>query len=328
MPPAPPSEAQLYQHSAELLGIHEALLKDSVRNRAFREALALHVTSGSAVLDIGSGTGLWAILAAKLGARRVVAIERDPLMCGVIRMLAIANGVEIEVIHGDARSVSLPRHFDIVVSETVGHVIFDEDIVSVMIDARERFLKPGGVMIPERVALLAAPVHLDEAASPWPHEVDVEYQLFHSLALHRPVPFLDKSGFRHLSAPQTLVESDMAAAAAPPDLRQLAATWEIHEAASLTGIAVWVEMHLSGRIILSTLDTPSWSATLYRLAPFTAAGGQLDFELELNTTTNVWTATLGGQRQQFSPAIAATRLALLQCTDSPLPIHGGGPVFA
>lgn len=334
MSPAPVTEAQVYQHSAELLGIHEALLKDGVRNRAFREALALHVNGDSVVLDIGSGTGLWAILAAKLGARRVVAIERDGLMCGVIKTLCHANGVgdKVEVIHGEARSVELPREFDIVVSETVGHMIFDEDIVSLMIDARSRFLKPGGVMIPEKVTLLAAPVHLGEPAAAWPIGVDVDYKLFQSLALHRPLAFLDKSGFQYLDQPRELVGSDMKLAEVSPDLSGLAASWEISDTRKLDGIAVWVEMQLTDGITLNTLDTPSWSATVYRLAPFPAEAGRLDFHLELNTSTNLWSGTLAGHVQRLSPAIAAARLALQQQVDAHLMphllVHGGGPVFA
>lgn len=335
MSPAPPTEAQVYQHSAELLGIHEALLMDEVRNRAFAEALTRHVTADSAVLDIGSGTGLWAILAAKLGARRVVAIERDGLMCGVIRTLCRENGVadSVEVIHGEARTVGLPREFDIVVSETVGHMIFDEDIVSLMIDARQRFLKPGGILIPEQVALIAAPVHLAAPAAPWPVGIALNYQSFQSLALNRPLAFLDKSRFEFLAQPRELVASDLGLVETPPDLSGLSASWDLANSRPLDGIAVWVEMRLTENLRLSTLETPSWSATVYRLAPFPAESGTLDFHLELNASTNLWSCTLAGHAQRFSPAIAATRMAMPQqdALAGLLPhlrVHGGGPVFA
>ena len=60
----------------------------------------------SSVLDIGSGTGIWAIAAARLGAKRVVAIEREPLIAGVIRELAHTNSVSdrLEILIGDALS--------------------------------------------------------------------------------------------------------------------------------------------------------------------------------------------------------------------------------
>jgi 2-polyprenyl-3-methyl-5-hydroxy-6-metoxy-1,4-benzoquinol methylase len=68
------AEARLYDHVNQLLAGHEKLLSDANRNRLFYQALEKNVTSESSVLDIGSGTGVWAIAAARMGAQRVVAI--------------------------------------------------------------------------------------------------------------------------------------------------------------------------------------------------------------------------------------------------------------
>lgn len=332
---APPtSDPSFYQHAAELLGIHEALLDDGPRNTAFAAALRLKVTPESAVLDLGSGTGLWAILAAKLGARKVVAVEREGLMCGAIRTLARANGVEdiVEIVHGEATALDLPREFDVVVSETVGHMIFEEQIASIMIAARSRFLKPGGALIPNRVSLVAAPVHLKPEPKRWPAGIDLDYQPFLDLARHRPLALTDKSGFEFLAEPAVLTCSDLTNDDALPDLRQLRASWEIEDTRLLDGVAVWASMRLADTIELSTLDTPSWSATVFRLSPFSDPAGTLDFHLQLDAATNHWNAGLGGKTQRHSPAIAATRLALQQASFSTffphLPVHGGGPVLA
>lgn len=332
---APPtSDPSFYQHAAELLGIHEALLGDEPRNAAFAEALRLKVTSESAVLDLGSGTGLWAILAAKLGARKVVAVEREGWMCGVIRTLARANGVEdvVEIIHGEATALDLPREFDVVVSETVGHMIFEEQIASIMIAARSRFLKPGGTLIPNRVSLVAAPVHLKPAPKPWPAGIDLDYRPFRELALHRPLALTDKSGFEFLAEPAEITHSDLTNDETLPDLLQLSASWEIEDSRKLDGVAVWASMRLAESVELSTLDTPSWSATVFRLSAFAKPSGVLDFHLRLDAATNHWNASLGGQQQRHSPAIAATRMALQQAPSSNLPahlpLHGGAPVLA
>src|SRR3978361_894621 len=147
---------------SELLRIHESLLCDAPRNRAFHRALKAKVKGDSTVLDIGAGSGLWAISAAKLGAKKVVAIEMQPLLAGLIRTLARDHGVgdRVEVLEGDSRQIQLAREFDVVISETIGHVIFDEQVVEIMIDARERFLKPGGALIPDTVTLMVAGAHL------------------------------------------------------------------------------------------------------------------------------------------------------------------------
>ncbi|MCX6857175.1 MAG: class I SAM-dependent methyltransferase [Verrucomicrobia bacterium] len=309
----PSPAAQLYQHSFELISIHEALLQDAPRNRAFYQALSQQVKAGSSVLDIGSGTGLWAILAAKLGAARVVAIEKDSLMCGIIRRLAQENGVadRVTVMEGLSSAVDLGGEtFDIVLSETVGHLIYDEDIVEVMMDARSRFLKPAGVLIPQSVTLFAAPVNLGEVAQDYPHGLQASFGSFQALALHRPLAYLDKSRFTWLGQKVELAQTDLRTCTGRPDLTQLSATWTLADTTALDGVAVWAEMQLSDDLTLSTLDTPSWSVTVYRLAPFTAAAGQLDYKLEILPETNAWTGTLGGQSQRLSPAIAATQMVM------------------
>lgn len=328
------SEAQLYQHASELMGIHEALLKDAPRNCAFYKALQAHVKEGSRVLDIGSGTGLWAVMAAKLGASQVVAIEKDGLMCGIIRQLAQENGVtdKVRVVEGFSNAVDLgDERFDVVVSETVGHMIFDEDLVEVMADARQRFLKPGGVMIPEHAALVAAPVHLEEPLSIWPAGLEADFRSFQALALNRPLAYCDKSSFRWLGDKAMLVQADLREVSSRPDVASLKASWDIADASALDGVAVWVEMRLTEGVTLSTLDTPSWSATVFRLAAFTARAGALDFALELTPATSVWTCTLGGESRRFSPSIAATQMVMQHQADPRflphLLMHAGGPVL-
>ncbi len=79
------------------------------------------VTPGSVVLDIGSGTGIWAIVAAKLGAKKVVAIDMDELLIGVIKMLAAEHGVADRVEAICANSFHGPigkKSLTFVVSET------------------------------------------------------------------------------------------------------------------------------------------------------------------------------------------------------------------
>ena len=115
---------------------------------------------GQTVLDLGSGTGVWAVAAARLGARRVVAVEREAVLVPVIEALARENGVadRVEVVQADARRVRLPRAFDVVVSEMVGNEAFEEGLLPVFERARTLFLRRGGALVPEWVALAAAPV--------------------------------------------------------------------------------------------------------------------------------------------------------------------------
>jgi precorrin-6B methylase 2 len=312
--------AHTAQLACELLRIHELLLRDAPRNRPFHRALAAHVTPDSAVLDIGSGSGLWAITAALLGARKVVAIEMMPMLVGLIKALARDHGVadRVEVIQGDSRQIPLAREFDIVVSETIGHVIFDEQIVEIMADARARFLKPGGVLIPDTATLKVAGAHLRQPAR-LPAGIPGKFGRFSSLLLHGPLALTDKKPLKLLTPPATLVHADLMRLTADPPLGDLTAHWPQQDTARINCFAVWAEMTLTNGIAMSTLDTPSWSVTAYRVKPFAQKHGDLTFRLALTAHTNHWSATLASaaqhETQKFSPDIAAAELLALNAAD-------------
>jgi precorrin-6B methylase 2 len=316
------AEAHLYDHTVQLLNIHESLLKDKNRNRPFYRALKENITRDSSVIDIGSGTGLWAIAAARMGAKRVVAIEQEPLLIGLIKTLAHENGVadKVEVIQGISKEVQLGREFDIIISETIGHVIFDEQIVPIMIDARERFLKPGGVLIPDTVTLLAAAAHLKRRHKKLPAGIPAKYGYFESLILNVPVGLSNKSPLKTISEPCELIRVDLASIEFPPNLDNLTAHWKLADTTHVNCFAVWAEATLTKGIGVTTMQTPSWSVTAYRIRPFEEKVGEIEFSLTLTTNTNRWSATLSnGQHQEaqtYSPAFAATELLMKARTNA------------
>jgi protein arginine N-methyltransferase 1 len=138
---------------------HRTLLADRVRNAAFHAALAKVVRKGkSTVADIGTGTGFLGFMAAKLGAARVDMYEEGDIS-EVARRLLRHNRLShcrIATVHSTA--VIEPDKVDIVVSETLGNYPFEENIIGTLNDARERFLKPGGVIIPHAVEQFVCPV--------------------------------------------------------------------------------------------------------------------------------------------------------------------------
>ena len=308
------AEAQLYNHTNQLLKAHETLLSDTTRNRAFYRALKKTVGHDSAVLDIGSGTGVWAVAAARLGAKRVVAIEAEPLLVGLIRKVARDNGVEdrVEVFQGDSRQVQLGRDFDIVISETIGYLVFDEPIVPVMIDARSRFLKPGGILIPESVALMAAAGHLEHYDKNLPAGIPVTEKYFESLALNIPVGLTDRAQLKVLTNPEELIRADLYTIAVPPNLENLSASWELPDARKVNCFAVWGAASLARGVTVTTRETSSWPPMIYRIKPFEQEQGILEFRLALTTKSNYWTASLtSGPKQEvqsYSPAFAASEL--------------------
>lgn len=136
------------------LATHVALIGDPVRIRAFRSALR-KLAKGKVVADLGCGTGVLGLLALQAGAKRVVAIDRHPII-HVAKAVARENGVEdrIDFVHADSRDVKIRA--DVVVSDLVGQLGVDEHLVECLVDARDRW---GARLIPSRIDLHAQPIH-------------------------------------------------------------------------------------------------------------------------------------------------------------------------
>lgn len=144
---------------ADVLDHHRRLVDDQARSQAFYEAIGTVVRPGDVVVDIGTGTGLLAIFAAQAGARRVYAIEAGPV-ADVAEQLIAANGFsdQVQILKGRASQLELPERADVIVSETLGNFGLGEGIVRTMADAKRRFLKPGGALIPGSVDLRLVPI--------------------------------------------------------------------------------------------------------------------------------------------------------------------------
>src|SRR3989344_4217113 len=143
------------------LGAHQTMLADKSRMDAFLNALKEFIIPGkSVVLDIGTGTGILAMMAAKLGAKHVFAIEASPII-NVARGIAKENGFDkkIEFIRGYSTDLKLSDKADIIVSETIGFTGLEENIVDIMFDAKKRFGHKNAILIPSQISVHCAPTY-------------------------------------------------------------------------------------------------------------------------------------------------------------------------
>jgi protein arginine N-methyltransferase 1 len=131
--------------------LYDVMLQDEARNALFERAIA-EQARGRVVVELGSGPDLlWASVAAKSGARRVLAVEVSEPVAREARRRAELLGTHVEVIHGDAMEVSLPVRGDMCIAEMVGAIGGAEGIAVAIADARRRHLEPGAVVVPHRV---------------------------------------------------------------------------------------------------------------------------------------------------------------------------------
>jgi type I protein arginine methyltransferase len=143
------------------VGIHRDMLRDVVRTSAYADAIRSVVQPGQRVIDFGSGTGVLAIFAARAGAR-VDAIERTALAAASREIARLSACPNITVHHRDHAAYHGDGRADVIISEWMGHALFCESMLEPLIYLRERWLRPGGVMLPARVALECALVTDEE----------------------------------------------------------------------------------------------------------------------------------------------------------------------
>jgi protein arginine N-methyltransferase 1 len=153
---------------------HGAMLADDVRVGAYVRAIRAAVRPGDVVVEIGTGTGLFAMVAAKAGARRVYAIETDDII-EVARSNAAANGcTSIEFLQAISTQVTLPERADVIISDLRGVLPLYEHHLTAVADARRRFLRPGGRLVPQADRVWLAGVEAGELhaqiTAPWSGE--------------------------------------------------------------------------------------------------------------------------------------------------------------
>ncbi|KAJ7949380.1 putative Arginine N-methyltransferase [Quillaja saponaria] len=172
------------------------MLSDKVRMDAYRQAILENqsLINGAVVMDVGCGTGILSLFAARAGASRVIAVEASKKMAAVASQIAKDNGLclsksqtegdslqrgVIEVVQGMVeeidKSVQIqPHSVDVLISEWMGYCLLFESMLSSVLFARDRWLKPGGAILPDTATIIVAGFGKD--ASKFPIIDVVDYQ--------------------------------------------------------------------------------------------------------------------------------------------------------
>lgn len=137
------------------------MLEDVHRTSSYFNAVTSNAAcfQGKVVLDVGAGTCILAMIAAKAGARQVFAVEATDMAQRAKRVVE-ANGLSdvVRVIQGTVETVELPCKVDIIISEWMGYFLLRESMLDCVLVARDRWLKPGGALYPSHATLYLAPV--------------------------------------------------------------------------------------------------------------------------------------------------------------------------
>ena len=153
-----------YFDSYSHFGIHEEMLKDSVRTKTYMKAIVnnKHLFKDKVVLDVGCGTGILCMFAAKAGAKKVIGVD----CAGIIEQakeIVKANGLDdvITLVRGKVEEIELPdgiEKVDIIISEWMGYFLLYESMLDTVLVARDKWLAPGGLLFPDKATLLVCAI--------------------------------------------------------------------------------------------------------------------------------------------------------------------------
>lgn len=180
----------------------------------FAAAITARIKPGDTVIDLGAGSGILSFLACRAGARRVYAIEAGESL-EFARQLAARNGFvdRIEFIQKPSFDVVLPERVNAIVGDIHDTFGLQQQGLASMIDARDRCLAPGGVIIPCGIRLMAVPIEAPDtyrkAVDVWSRRVHgIDLSPLRSLAVNQPTPArVDRSQL--LSEPASLATIDL-----------------------------------------------------------------------------------------------------------------------
>ena len=272
---------------------HRTLIADRVRNQAFEAALRAVIKKGvTTVADIGTGTGLLALMAVKLGAREVFLYEAAEV-AGVAAKVLKANGARnCHLIPCHSTEMVDPPKVDVVVSETLGNYALEEHIIESLADAKKRFLKPGGVLIPRRLDQFVAPVISGRVQA----EFDAWDATGFDLSVAKAMS-LNNIYVRTLAAKELLkakVWDTVDLGTDGRSSRKGEASWKLKAAASVYGFATWWSAELVPDIMLSTApDAPRthWEQLYFPLLQPIAAKAGDTIEVNLRSRTSAEAGT-------------------------------------
>lgn len=259
---------------------HHAMLRDQPRNAAYRRAIEA-VAAGRVVLDIGSGSGLLAMIAARAGAAHVHTCELLPQLAATAREIIAANGLSDRITVHSCHSRQLDRRrdlgggADLIVSEILSHDVLGEHVLPAMAHARAELAAPGVQVLPERASVRVALAQQVREYEPLGDVEGFDLSLFN----------------RHVKGQELRRPStpDCALRSAPADLLTFDFTGEISlegrsasvllaDGGTINCIAQWIHVDLGPDV---TYENPPgvnpeghWRTGLYTVdPPFTPAAG-------------------------------------------------------
>ena len=256
---------------------------------AYKKAIEEIVCDGDVVVDIGCGLGILSFLALQAGAKHVHAIEAEPNTMRLAKLIAKQNGLDKKITFHNSLSFKtrLREKADVVVSEILGNLGLNENILPVMLDAKKRLLKEGGKIIPSGIKVWFAPCENKD----WEYTAKTMHNIY-GLDILPDMPEMDLGtpniiikNADLLANSQIFSETELIKAASPVITNEL--VFEIARNGLLSAFGGWFEARLTKNVSFATNPsglTTHWKQGFLPLRTPQAlkAGQKLKLALEIS----------------------------------------------
>ena len=256
---------------------HTMMLNDEYRNSTIELAIKEAVFPGCKVLDIGTGTGLLAMMAARAGAGKVFACETVRPLAQIAKTIIAENGLKEKIIVFQTNSQNLtigkelPSRVDVILAEIVDTGLLGENIITTMSDACDRLLKNEGKIIPLGATVYAVPIESLEISQERQVNMAAGFNIrqFNQLIPEIYLQTRLKNYKWHpLSDPLKIFDFDFTKPF--PETQEIKLTLVPTKEGIAHAIAFWFELKLNPKISLSTSPfkkNTHWQQAIYSITP-------------------------------------------------------------
>jgi tetratricopeptide (TPR) repeat protein len=250
-------------HSNAIPAWHLPMINDHGRNAAYRDALDRQVKPGQLVLEIGTGSGIVAMMAARAGAGKVVTCEVNPVLAHVAVETVARNGYadKISVVPKLSTQMTvgeggdLPEKADVFVSELINVGMLAPRMLSVLQHARTHLVKPGGTIIPHASTVYAMLVETPELARINPtREIDgfdmSAFDVFRSPGYQQ----IDLAADAHTPLSETFTALDFDFTRSMPEEGEQVHAVIATGAGTAHGVAFWFDLFMDDAVVYHSAD--------------------------------------------------------------------------